>query len=696
MVRSIDHFLAPLTAALLSLSQPTSAQNCWQDTTCSSVTEPSFSGPWDSYYFAPTSRTIPAKNAFDIDTGSSVVQAGGIFTISSSQTGIYVDFGQEVGGIPSIDYTVTATNGAGALGVAFTEAKNWIGRSSDSTEGGSPDNDGAIYSNFTSTGDVSYTVPLANLRGGFRYMTLFLVGDDVSVTSNNISLELSFQPTWSNLRAYSGYFYSNDNLLNKLWYSGAYTLQTDAIASGTGRNWPAPSEGWQNDAYLGPGDSYTSDGAKRDRTLWPGDMGVSVPAGFYSTGDSDSVKNSLAVFYSLQDSNGGLPFAGPPVYLGNSSITYHLWTMIGLYNYVYYSGDQDFLSTTWMNYTKAMTFALSLVDPDVGLVNITNYPNDWGRYNTTGYQASASMLLYRTLMTGAEMAGWVGDTTGLNATWTATAANLSSNVQDKLWDSSVGAFLDNYGSYNYGLHPQDGNSLAIASGLVDPNSDQAQNISTWLTTNWESIGPNCPELSGQVSPFISSIELQAHLLAGQSQRALDLIRTSWGWYLNNENGTQSTMIEGYVLDGTFGYRYGAGGYPDASYTSHSHGWSTGPVTALSSQILGLSISSIAGQTWSFVPQLGNLTSVQGGFTSSLGLYSASASVDSSGCPLTYGINTPTGTSGTVLLPAGTCTTSITIDGAPPSTGQVSTVCGPGGQQLYSFSIAGGNHSFVVS
>ena len=44
-----------------------------------------------------------------------------------------------------------------------------------------------------------------------------------------------------------------------------------------GRQWPPPDSGWANDAECGlPGQvSVLVDGAKRDRVIWPGDMGAS-------------------------------------------------------------------------------------------------------------------------------------------------------------------------------------------------------------------------------------------------------------------------------------------------------------------------------------------------------------------------------------------------------------------------------------
>jgi len=237
-----------------------------------------------------------------------------------------------------------STTGPGKIGLAFTEGKNWIGEWSDSSDGkfagyvnGKKKNvfsgsilrevtldiymrikirthsegpianspfsrpDGAIYANFTTAGNGSYVMPDISLRGGYRYLTLFLVTNSTTtVELSDISLDIGFQPTWSNLQAYQGYFHSSDELLNRIWYSGAYTLQTNAVPVNTGRWVPMLAGGWANNGTLGPGDTIIVDGAKRDRAVWPGDMFIAVPSTFVSIGDLVSVKNALQTMYDNQ------------------------------------------------------------------------------------------------------------------------------------------------------------------------------------------------------------------------------------------------------------------------------------------------------------------------------------------------------------------------------------------------------------
>ncbi|KAI0421650.1 bacterial alpha-L-rhamnosidase domain protein [Xylaria grammica] len=680
---------------LLTLTRCVSARGCWRDTPCSGLEKAVYTGEWDANNFAPESRNVAPLAIYSLQTGRKIATWPGRFNTTSYDTDIYLDFGKEVGGIVTIEYSVHSVAGSGALGLAFSEAKNWVGRNSDSSNGYYAQPDGAIYSTFSHTGNFTYVMPLENLRGGFRYLTLFLQGDGVSVSIRNVNLELSFQPTWSNLRAYQGYFHSNDDLLNKIWYSGAYTLQVNAIHPSTGRTWPPPSTAWQNNGHLGPGNTINVDGAKRDRTVWPGDMGVAGPASFYSTGDLESIRNSLQSLYDLQADSGLLPFSGKPLDASGSD-TYHMWTMIGLYNYILYSGDVGFLTSYWGKYNLAMKLVLDQIDPNIGLMDITRYPNDWGRFNSYGYLASAQMLAYHTLVTGATLATWVDDRTGLSESWLQSASRLRDAVNEKLWDAQAGAFKDNYGPYDTGLHPQDGNSLAIVFGVVEGTGEQGQAISSWLTENWTPIGPESPELPGEVSPFIASFEIQAHLLARQPQRSLDLIRTSWGWYLYNEQGTQSTMIEGYLTDGTFGYRHDAGYEENYSYTSHAHGWSTGPVTALTEQALGLSVTGLAGTACRFAPQLGDLKDVQGGFVTLLGKYRAELHLNvTTGCVLAE-VEVPREATTEIVLPAGSCQTHqsslFLVDGEEVDVNVIDAAYGPGGTVLYSTKLPGGKHT----
>ncbi|KAF5381217.1 hypothetical protein D9757_007907 [Collybiopsis confluens] len=163
-----------------------------------------------------------------------------------------------------------------------------------------------------------WTQPAFSLRGGFRYLTIALTSVG-GVSISNISCEISFMPHVDDMTAYTGYFYAkdsefeNEDFLTKLWYAGAYTVQTNTVPVNTGRQVPFESQGR----------------AKRDRAVWPGDMGIAVPTQFVSTFDLLPTKNALSTMFAhINPTTGALPESGPPLsQLGSD--TYHCWTMIG-------------------------------------------------------------------------------------------------------------------------------------------------------------------------------------------------------------------------------------------------------------------------------------------------------------------------------------------------------------------------------
>lgn len=487
-------------------------------------------------------------------------------------------------------------------------------------------------------------MPDISMRGGFRYMTAFLTTTSGAwINMTDVQLEISFQPTWANLKAYQGYFDCDDKLLNRIWYAGAYTLQTNAVPTNTGRWVPMVANSWANNGTLGPGDTIIVDGAKRDRAVWPGDMGIAVPSSFVSIGDLESVKNALQVMFDYQNKDGSFPEAGPPLLQQNSD-TYHMWTMIGTYNYMLYTNGTDFVQKNWPKYLRAMEYIYGKVDAS-GLLNQTG-TRDWARWQTGFNNTEANVILYHTLTTSAKLATWMNDRTGLAGTWTQRASALQKAINMHCFDSSYGAFRDNATSTT--LHPQDANSMAVLFGVVNASSSTAASISTRLTDNWSPIGAVAPELPENISPFISSFEIQAHLTIGETARALDLIRRSWGWYANHPKGTGSTVIEGYRVNGTFGYRSERGYGYDPSYVSHAHGWSSGPTSALTEYVVGLSVTGPAGKTWTVKPQFGDLKRAEAGFTTVLGKFQAKWQKIGSGYNLSF--QTPMGTSGVVSLP----------------------------------------------
>lgn len=121
------------------------AAQCWRNITCTRPKDTAFPGVWHSNIYAPASRVVSPKNVLSPSGDfQSAYPTASVLSGNASQ--IVFDFGKEVGGIITIDYSAT---GPGQLGLAFTEAKNWIGEWSDSSNGAFEGPDGAIYASLT-------------------------------------------------------------------------------------------------------------------------------------------------------------------------------------------------------------------------------------------------------------------------------------------------------------------------------------------------------------------------------------------------------------------------------------------------------------------------------------------------------------------------------------------------------------------
>ncbi|KAF9450982.1 glycoside hydrolase family 78 protein [Macrolepiota fuliginosa MF-IS2] len=644
-------------------------------------------GDWDRFNYAPSSRVVTPvaihSSHGQLETPENLIGAKGKATFASSGSWLALDFGTEVGGLISLDINTASANST--LALSFTESPMFI-RPTASDDSSFPSQ------NTTYDGILRVQAPLvtglwqqpaATLRGGFRFLTL-VSGSNAPLALSNVTCAISFMPHFPDLRAYTGYFsaehptFHDPDFLTKVWYGGAYTVQTNTVPLDTGRKVPFASAGtWANNAHLGVAGPIIVDGAKRDRAVWPGDMGIAVPTQFVSTNDLIPTRNALAtMFAAINLKTGALPESGPPLNQQGSD-TYHAWTLIGTHNYHLFSGDTEWVREIWSNFTKAVAFLEGKVD-STGLINITGL-RDWARLGGGGHNSEGNALLYQVLVTASDLAVQLNETQ-LATAWATNATALKGRFNDAFWDEGAGLYKDNLTTT---LHPQDANSFAVLFNLTG-SEEKNQRISEGLQNNWNAIGPVPPELPDTISPFITGFELQAHFIAGQDKRAMDLLERTWGYMLYTDLSVQSTLLEGFTANGSLSYRYYDGYNNDPAYTSHSHGWSSGPTSALTFYLLGLTVTSTQGQTWNFAPHLNTgVPAAEGGFETPLGRFDASWSFDedSNGNDvLNVQISTPPGTAGTVNLPSDMLasytrnglTKNLTLRGSPEITLQGGT------------------------
>ncbi|WYZ38979.1 hypothetical protein EsH8_III_000893 [Colletotrichum jinshuiense] len=638
---------------------------------------PVFKGPWERYIKAPADKTrITPSRVWNVEGNITTSQLEtlevGVEAVYAFDHGITVgpggvltlEFEENIAG--RVCFDVSSTGNDPEIYLAYSESPFFAGPQPDTTTE-QLERDLPLHVEFD---DTTGTVCVGRdyVRGAFKYLTLSMpeypvlsddrtikqprpegqqvLGDDDDqepqgrsdrdpylkpwVTLKNLWVNCTAFPSQSNGRAYSGYFHSSSDMLNRIWYAGAYTLQLSTIDPQEGsalidynRNWDhneSPTGSWYSNFTIANGTAVTTDGAKRDRVVWPGDMYIAVPGIAVSTYDMVAVRNALDVLFEHQYSDGSLPYAGPPLgFRGEFSDTYHLHTLLGAYNYVKYSGDVDWLAKRWPAYLKALNVSIDKVD-HTGLLHVTSGA-DWLRPGMTGHNLEASAILSAVLDKSIKLAEWLHDDRPAarpRGVWSGLRTVLNAGIQ-QLFCKDTGLYSDNIGQRSCRgpehTDPQDGNSWALISGAT-PHSRRPV-VSQNLRSRWTKHGAPAVEFPNVISPFVSSFELLAHAAADNHDAAVELMLLEWSYLLDGPGFTNSTLAEGFRVDG--GVQYPA--YWSAARNSHCHGWSSGPTSALTSEILGIKLLAPAGAEWTVRPHLTKwLGFARGGFATSSGIF----------------------------------------------------------------------------
>ncbi|KUJ10094.1 Six-hairpin glycosidase, partial [Mollisia scopiformis] len=639
-----------------------------------------FPGPWEQNIRAPLNKShiTPVKiyNFEGATVGAEAVlqdanvQSGLSWVISPGGL-ITFEFGENIAG--KVCFEIDDVKNHPYLVLAYSESPFFAGRQCDAT-GDQLAQDIPLRYDITHKG--MNCVGGGYNRGAFKYLTVFMPENDLpteggywhdetSIHKRSADIQKLLQnkddqeiiggpknetgesavvisalwvnctafPSMRNGRAYTGYFDSSSSMLNRVWYAGAWTLQLSTLDPREGGSIidfnrffdhnNAPRGAWYSNYTIANGTTVTTDGAKRDRMVWPGDMTIAVPGIAVTTYDMLAVRNALNTIYDHQYGDGSMPYAGPPMgAFGEFSDTYHLHTLVGTYYYVLYSGDLDWLKSRWNAYLVALAISVNKVD-ETGLLHVSSV-NDWIRPGMTGHNVEASSILYEVLGNSIKLAKWMGkNETKINGEeWRATQSRLRKGIATLYCDQD-GLYSDNMGRRGCNgpekVLPQDGNSWALMSEAFT-DKDQAYNVSENLRKRWIKYGAPAVEFPNVISPFASSFELLGHAAAGNHDAAVELIELMWGYMLDGPGMTNSTLIEGYRTDGYVQYP----AYWSAARNSHAHGWAAGPTTVLTQGILGITLLTPMGKTWEIEPHLTKwLSYAQGGFATKLGKFEVS-------------------------------------------------------------------------
>jgi hypothetical protein len=207
---------------------------------------------FSEYILAPTYRSITpqavyavngnVQNADALNTGVHNPE-GVIFTGVNSS--IILDFGKNIGG--TVNFNVRSVLGDDEyIGFSFTESSLWISPyQCDSASQATFDS--PLWFQIPSKGN--YEAEKKHQRGGFRYMSIWHNSTGV-VAIGDFSVNFTASPEMEDLRNYPGYFNSDSEKLNRVWYAGAYTNQMCSMDPAYGNALGTPGTDWYYNATV--------------------------------------------------------------------------------------------------------------------------------------------------------------------------------------------------------------------------------------------------------------------------------------------------------------------------------------------------------------------------------------------------------------------------------------------------------------
>lgn len=429
-----------------------------------------------------------------------------------------------------------------------------------------------------------------------------------------------------------------------------------------------------------------TDGAKRDREVWSGDLLVSGPSLYYSTGNPEPIQGSLTLLGKYVDADGQVASVLPPqssleLNENRSAAPSNPWYSLGysmyfvniLHDYYIHTGDLSLVSRLWPSAQQELAYLAGKQDGTSHLLvtdsgsGFTWHP----QFDATqaGTVAEFNVDYVRTLQLASELATAQGLDTDA-ASYSATAATVKTAVNETLFNGSVYEISNN----RTGYVAQDVNSKAVLYGVAP--EDKVEGIFSAMDSALDNTYGRLAfdqayftaynNGAGVVSPFISNWEMLARLEKGDTAGALALIGKVWGRMMTESN---------YYSGATWESFNATTGYPVDDSISLAHAWSSGPTGALSKYVLGVRPVSAGFRTWIIKPQMGSLSWASGRVPTPYGPITFKWAKNHEGTPFKAELVVPAGTSGTLAVPVVSGAQVVRIDGTVVTPASSSTLGG---------------------
>lgn len=500
--------------------------------------------------------------------GQAVLGAASVCRMKSSpevQASLLLDFGRELQGGIRI---VTGQYPSGKpvrIRVRFGESASEAMCEIDGINGAC--NDHAIR-------DMEIILPwlgtLETGNSGFRFVRIDLLDMDTELQLKEVNAYMVYRDI-----PYEGSFRSSDSRLDSIWMTGAYTVHLNL----------------QN---------YLTEGVKRDRLVWVGDLHPEVMTVCSVFGYNDAVPLSLDL---SRDTN---PL---PAWMNGIS-SYSIWWLLIQRDWYMHTGDLKYLAGQKDYLAGLLDMLISKVGED-GTEHL-----DGGRFldwpsepNRKAVDAGLHSLMVMAMDAGAGLCDILGESS--------RAKRCRRTLELLKKSSGAASWLEGLSRDN---PSSPGNKQAAALMTLSGEVPAAEACDKCIMSGG----------AAGFSTFYGYYMLEAMAAAGRYSEAMDMIRSYWGGMLDLGATTfwedfdlswkdNAARIDSLVPEGKKDVHRDYGGYCYKGFRhSLCHGWASGPTSWLSRHVLGIEILFPGCRRIRVTPHLGDLEWVEGTFPTPFG------------------------------------------------------------------------------
>ncbi|MBR4755665.1 MAG: alpha-L-rhamnosidase [Bacteroidales bacterium] len=476
---------------------------------------------------------------------------------------ILLDFGKEIQGGVQIVRAISDDKKAAVFHLCFGES---VSEAMSNVE-----EEGSTATNEHSVRDFDISVPwLGSMifgETGFRFLRLDLVSEDLAVPIVAIRAVARYRDI-----PYLGSFKCNDERINKIWQTGAYTVHLNM-------------------------QDYIWDGIKRDRLVWIGDMHPEVMTVGTVFGDHPVVRKSLDYVR-----NGTPAFAWM-----NGICSYSLWWIIIHHHLYWFYGDKAYLAQQKDYMDKLLRNVIKNIDGNKEAYKAGRFI-DWPTNDKPdAIHAGLQALTIRALEAGADIAGWLSDEQ-LGKECREAVSRLRTYVPDPKWNKEAAALLA----------IQDLINPAVAAGII--LKDGAKDFTSFM-------GYYMLEALAKNGDYDDALQM----ISDYWGRMIDLGATTFWEDFNYTDSQNAARIDEFVPEGKFDIHADGGAYCYVGLRhSFCHGWASGPTSWLSQHVLGIEPAEPGFKKVRINPHLATLNWAEGTFPTPLGIIKVKHTKDASG------------------------------------------------------------------